>query len=210
MNKDADTDRPRDWAAYYDKTDTRPPRETLLFALDRFESEPARGPRTEGRFAVDLGCGSGGDTIELLRRGWRVLAVDAEPAAIDKLARRDDMPEKVDFTGQVARFEDAEWTFCDLVNSSFALPLMAPGNFAAVWPRITGSLNPGGRIACQLFGPRDSWAGRAGMTFHDRAAIDALLDGLDVEKLREEDNDSTTVRGEAKHWHVFHIVARKR
>ncbi len=48
------------------------------------------------------------------------------------------------------------------------------------------------------------------MTFHDRAAIDGLLDGLEVEMLREEENDSTTPRGKAKHWHVFHIVARKR
>jgi len=199
------TDRPQDWASYYEKTRERPPRETLLFALDRFDAEAA----VEGRFAVDLACGGGRDTIELLRRGWRVLAIDAEPAAIEKLDARDDLPAGVDLTGQVARFEEAEWPRCDLVNCSFALPLMAPGDFDAVWRRITGFLNPGGRISCQLYGPRDSWAGRPGMTFHDRAAIDALLEGLDVEMLREEEDDSTTVRGEDKHWHVFHIVARK-
>lgn len=203
MNKDPDY--PSDWAAYYDKTGDRPPRETLLFALDRFESEPIAGKR----FAVDLGCGSGRDTIELLRRGWRVLAIDAEPAAIEKLTARGDLPAGVDLAGQVARFEDAEWPRCDLVNSSFALPLTAPDDFGSVWQRIVGSLDPGGRVACQLYGPRDSWAGRPGMTFHDRAAIDALLDGLEVEMLREEEDDSTTVRGEDKHWHIFHIVARK-
>ncbi len=199
------TDFPHDWAAYYDKTSARPPCDTLLLALDRFESEPIAGKR----FAVDLGCGSGRDAIELLRRGWRVLAIDAEPAAIEKLTVRGDLPAGAELTGQVARFEEAEWPRCDLVNSSFSLPLMVPDDFGPVWRRITGSLNPGGRIACQLYGPRDSWAGRPGMTFHDRAAIDALLDGLDVEMLREEENDSTTPRGEAKHWHVFHIVARK-
>lgn len=199
-----------DWAAYYDKTGTRPPRETLLFALDRFASEPASDPVNERRFAVDLGCGSGRDTIELLRRGWRVLAIDAEPAAIEKLTARSDMPAGVELTGQVARFENAEWPRCDLVNSSFALPLTPPEHFDAVWQRIVASLNPGGRVACQLFGPRDSWMGRPGMTFHDRAAVDALLGGLEVEMLREEEDDSTTVRGEEKHWHIFHIVARKR
>jgi len=206
-----DTEPLRDWAGYYEKTRERPPRETLLFALDRFDAEPESV--TEGRFAVDLACGGGRDTIELLRRGWRVLAIDAEPAAIEKLTARDDLPPGVtlgvELTGQVARFEEAVWPRCDLVNCSFALPLMAPGDFNAVWRRITGSLNPGGRIACQLYGQRDSWTGRPGMTFHDRAAIDALLEGLDVEMLREEEDDSVTVRGEAKHWHVFHIVARK-
>ena len=207
MSENADC--PRDWAAYYDKTGARPPCETLLFALDRFESEPAVGPAPEGRFAVDLGCGSGRDTIELLRRGWRVLAIDAEPAAIEKLTARADLPAGAELTGRVARFEAADWPRCDLVNSSFSLPLVAPDDFAPVWRRIIGSLNPGGRIACQLYGPRDSWAGRPGMTFHDRTAIDALLDGLDGEMLREEENDSTTPRGKAKHWHVIHIVARK-
>jgi len=202
----ADTgERPHDWASYYEKTGERPPRETLLFALDRCDAEAVAGPR----FAVDLGCGSGRDTIEILRRGWRVLAIDGEPAAIEKLMARDDLPPGAELTGHVARFEDATWPNCDLVNSSFALPLMAAQDFPAVWQRITGSLNPGGRIACQLYGPRDSWAGRPGMTFHDRAAVDALLAGLEVEMLREEEDDSTTVRGEDKHWHIFHIVARR-
>ena len=202
-------DHTHDWVAYYDKTDTRPPRATLLFSLDRFDSEPVSEPVSARRFAVDLGCGSGGDTIELLRRGWRVLAIDGEPAAIERLNGRDDLPAAGELTGQVARFEDTEWPPCDLVNSSFALPLLVPDDFAGVWPRITGGLKSGGRIACQLFGPRDSWAGEPGMTFHDRAAVDTLLDGFDVEMLREEEDDSTTVRGEAKHWHIFHIVARK-
>ncbi|MFB3102465.1 MAG: class I SAM-dependent methyltransferase, partial [Alphaproteobacteria bacterium] len=94
MTEDAEL--PRDWAAYYDKTGARPPCETLLFALDRFGSESMAGPVSEGRFAVDLGCGSGRDTIELLRRGWRVLAIDAEPAAIDKLTTRNDLPVKME------------------------------------------------------------------------------------------------------------------
>jgi hypothetical protein len=30
-----------------------------------------------------------------------------------------------------------------------------------------------------------------------------------VEFLREEEDDTVTPRGKAKHWHIFHIVARK-
>ncbi|MEK9661372.1 MAG: class I SAM-dependent methyltransferase, partial [Alphaproteobacteria bacterium] len=70
----------RDWASYYRKTGERPPRATLLAALDRFDAEPASPDR---RLAVDLGCGSGRDVVEMLRRGWRVLAIDAEQAAVD-------------------------------------------------------------------------------------------------------------------------------
>ena len=195
----------RDWAAYYSKTVDRPPRETLMFALDRFDAEPADA----ARFAVDLGAGAGRDAIEMLRRGWRVLAIDAAPAAIEALRARPDLPPGADLSGMVAGFEDADWPDCDLVNSSFALPLCAPADFVRVWRRIELSLRPGGRFAGQLYGDRDSWTGRDGMTFHTRADVEALLEGFEIEHLEEEEDDSVTPRGEAKHWHVFHIVARK-
>ncbi len=195
----------RDWAAYYAKTGGRPPRETLMFALDRFDE----GPADAARFAVDLGSGAGRDAIEMLRRGWRVLAIDAEPDAIGALKARSDLPPDADLTGMVSRFEEAAWPACDLVNSSFALPLCAPSNFDAVWRRIETSLRPGGRFAGQLYGEHDSWMGRDGMTFHSRADVEALLGRFDIEYFVEEEDDSTTPRGEAKHWHLFHIVARR-
>lgn len=197
----------RDWAGYYRKTGERPPRATLLAALDRFDAESV--PQDAPRLAVDLGSGGGRDVVELLRRGWRVLAIDAEQAAIDHMRGRADIAPDAPLETQVARFEDAEWPAADLVNSSFALPLCAPEQFDAVWARIVGSLKPGGRFAGQLYGPRDSWFGRKELVFVDRDRLDELLAGLDVEMLDEEEDDSTTPRGETKHWHIFHIVARK-
>lgn len=196
----------RDWAAYYRKTGQRPPRATLLFALDRFDAEPAMsGPR----LAVDLGSGSGRDVVEMLRRGWRVLAIDAETSAIEQMREREELADNASLETKVTRFEDADWPPADLVNSSFALPLCPPDRFPDLWARIVDSLKPGGRFSGQLYGPRDSWADRDGMTIVDRPVLDALLKGLEVEMLDEEEDDSTTPRGEAKHWHVFHIVARK-
>ena len=196
----------RDWAAYYAKTGARPPRETVRLALARFDDE---GLAPADRFAVDLGCGSGRDTVEILRHGWRVLAIDAEPDAIAALTARDDVPADAQLERRVARFEDADWPPARLVNSSFALPMCPPTQFGAVWARIAASLLPGGRFAGQLCGVNDSWAGRPGMTFHRRDEVDALLAGFAVEHVREEEDDSTTPRGEAKHWHIFHIVIRK-
>jgi tellurite methyltransferase len=196
----------RDWAAYYAKTGDRPPRDTLMFALDRFDAALGTTPL----LAVDLGAGSGRDVIEMLRRGWRVLAIDAEPDAIDFLKARPDLPPEADLSGMVARFEDANWPECDLVNSSFALPLCTPAEFERVWRRIETSLRLGGRFAGQLYGERDSWVGRDGMTFHTRAKVEALLASFEIEHFVEEEDHSVTPRGEAKHWHAFHIVARRR
>ncbi|MEE8334784.1 MAG: methyltransferase domain-containing protein, partial [Alphaproteobacteria bacterium] len=98
------------WASYYQKTKTRPPCETLMFALDAFDAE--LGP-DDRRFAVDLGCGNGRDAIELLHRGWRILAIDAEQAAIDVLTSRDDLPEDAMIDTLAARFETVELPDCD-------------------------------------------------------------------------------------------------
>ena len=47
------------------------------------------------------------------------------------------------------------------------------------------------------------------MSFHSRAEVEALLAGWDVELLEEEEDDSVTPRGTPKHWHIWHIVARR-
>src|SRR3954468_24291573 len=70
----------RDWPAYFAAVAGKPARDTLLKALELFEKEK----RAPG-FAVDLGCGSGRDTLELLRRGWRVLAVDSSSEGMELL-----------------------------------------------------------------------------------------------------------------------------
>jgi tellurite methyltransferase len=51
--------------------------------------------------------------------------------------------------------------------------------------------------------------GRPGMTFVGRDEALALLDGFELEMFEEEEADGVTPRGNAKHWHIFHIVARK-
>lgn len=195
-----------DWEDYYKKTGARPPRETLLFALDCFDRETSPDSR---RFAIDLGSGNGRDTVELLRRGWQVLAVDAEESAIEGLNAREDLPRDAQLQTSVGRFEAMEFPDCDLVNSSFALPLVAGPDFPDLWDRLLAAVREGGRISCQLYGDRDSWVGRPGITFFTKSGIDALLEPLDVEFFREEEEDSVTPRGHQKHWHIFHIVARK-
>jgi hypothetical protein len=97
----------------------------------------------------------------------------------------------------------------DLVNASFSLPLCPPDRFPGLWCRIVASLKVGGRFAGQLYGDHDGWAGRPGMTHIDRAAAERLLADLELELFEEEEVDSVTPRGKPKHWHIFHVVARR-
>jgi SAM-dependent methyltransferase len=195
------SDRSSKWSDYYAKTAGRPPRRTLLAALERFA---APGD------AVDLGCGDGRDTVELLRRGWRVLAIDTEPEALARLKARPNLPAGAVLETRNARFEETDWPQANLVNASFALPLVAPESFPTLWQKVARSLKPGGRFSGQLLGERDGWRGEKAITFLSRDAALRLIEGFEVELFEEEESDGTTPYGKQKHWHLFHVVARKR
>jgi tellurite methyltransferase len=190
------------WTLYYEASGDDP-RPTLRSALTRFEREGV-----VAGVAVDLGCGAGRDTIALLESGWTVFAIDAEAEAIERLLAISPATERLHT--QVATFAAADWPPCDLVNSSFALPFCHPSDFAMVWDRIVASLRTGGRFSGQLFGDRDGWAENEDMTFHSRSDAEALLSSFEPEYLDEVEEDGETATGKPKHWHVFHVVARKR
>ncbi len=195
----------RDWPGYFRAMLGKPPRETLLKALELLQHQPVPDP-----FAVDLACGEGRDTLELLRRGWRVLALDGHPMAIRLLTDRVPPEHAPRLTARVETFESCAWPPCRLLNCSFALPFCEPRHFDTLWSRIRAGIVPGGLFAGQLFGDRDSWAALPDRSHHRRDQLDALFDGFILEFLHEEERDDTTVEGEPKHWHVFHIVARRR
>lgn len=188
--------------AYHDAVAGRPPRRTLLRALDAFDAEKRRG------FAVDLGAGEGRDAHALLQRGWAVLAIDTDALALEHLRARADLLPGARLATRHGSFVDAHWPQADLINASFALPLCPAGNFSGLWTRLRASLRPAGHFSGQLYGERDSWAGRPGLTVHSRSAALALIAGWAIEMFDEEETDAVTPRGEAKHWHIFHIVAR--
>jgi tellurite methyltransferase len=191
----------RKWGRYYEAAGEEP-RATLREALERF------GPG-EDRLAVDLGCGTGRDTAELLRRGWRVLAIDAQAEAIERLLARDDLDLGA-LEVRAERFEDAVLPPAHLVNSSFALPFCEPVAFPAVWARVVDSLPAGGRFCGQLFGDRDGWSEQRDLTFLARDQALELLREFELERFEEIEEDGQTALGEPKRWHLFHVVARKR
>ncbi|WP_035984797.1 class I SAM-dependent methyltransferase [Leptolyngbya sp. KIOST-1] len=202
------------WQQYYQAVEGRPPRPTLIRALEQVAQDADPLPQ----FAVDLGCGDGRDTVALLREGWRVLAIDGEPEAIARLRQRDDWVGKAwpkanrtYLETRVQRFEDLTLPpDLSLINASFCLPFCPPGHFAHLWEEIVVALAPGGRFCGQLFGDQDSWAVYADINSHSRPQVNQLLDPFVVEWLDEENHPGKTALGEDKHWHVFNIVARKR
>lgn len=204
--------RTRDWPGYFKAVAGGTPRQTLLDALDLFDADESFD--SDSAFAIDLGCGEGRDTAELLRRGWTVLATDGHPDAIDLLLARDDLVPVEDLaerlTTRVVTFETLDpLPQADLVSASFSLPFCTPEHWDRVWGIVTAAVKPGGRFAGQIFGDRDTWASIPDRSHFQRSALDRMFSGFNLELLREDESDSQDAAGNAKHWHLYHVVARK-
>jgi len=202
MNRHSPTD--ARWNEYYAATEARPPRDTLLKALELV-------PR-EGR-AIDLGCGCGHDTIAMLRHGLRVTAVDATEEATArtvKQAQQHHLNQRLQtFTRP---FERVELGTYHLINASFSLPFCAAAEFPALWRGLRDALLPGGVFAGQFFGVNDQWAtepGHRAQVFFTPAQVTELTAGLERVYFEEVERDGVTAVGAPKHWHVFHMVLRR-
>ena len=177
-----------------------PAHPTLLEALRHWNGAPG--------FALDLGCGMGRDSLELLRQGWRVQAIDNRQAALDGLGdQAGAWAERLEL--RCGAFQALELPAAELVNASFALPFCPPADFPGLWRGIGQALVPGGLFAGHFFGERDQWQTR-GLTLHTRAELERLLDDWEPLQFEEHEWDGKTATGHAKRWHLFAVVARRR
>ena len=125
-----------DWEAAYsgDVPDTPVDRDVVRIASDL-------PPGT----ALDLGCGSGQNSIWLGARGWRVHCVDVAKGAIERAERA------ARAAGVTATFERADVTGWrtreryDLVISTYALPSRGPGRVHAL-SVARDAVAPGGTL----------------------------------------------------------------
>lgn len=194
------------WQNFFNATEGREPRETLVASLKYVPST--------GR-ALDLGCGCGNDTLALLKQGLSVTAIDARNEAIERTIAKAHLNQlDGQLTAIVSTFEhfQPELDSFDLVYSGFALPFCTKNHFANFWKSILQSLNPGGIIAGQLFGNRDEWAANPNHPaniFLTADQFDRIATGLDRLHFEDVERDGTTALDHAKHWHVYHFILRK-
>lgn len=217
FSRDSGTDLDREWPSYFDAVEGNPPRDTLLMALDAFDREGG----ADGRLGVDLGAGSGRDSIAMLRRGWRVTAIDASADGLRRLTAKcaEEPDAALRLVAVEARFEEMDLATilpegASLVNASMCLPFCPPEAFAGVWSQIVAAMRRAAargrpaRFSGQLFGDRDGWSHIPARSHQTRAEVDRMLAPFTLEHFEEIEKDGKDAFGNPKHYHVFHIVAR--
>lgn len=194
-----------DWLAYYRYTAKRPPRELLSQTLNHLDWEKKN---RRGQLAIDLGFGAGTDSLELLRRGWHVLAIDRQAAAARFLTARVPPRFRAALTILVADLEDLEIPSADLIYAGFSLPFCGPRAFPRLWTTIRRALRPGGHFAGQLFGNEDGWHRDRSMTFQSQADVTRLARGMKIDLIREIHEDGMAFNG-PKQWHYFDVLLER-
>ena len=185
------------WRRFVAVTRGQPPWPALVRAAGMFDS-PGE--------ALDVGAGAGRDTAYLLSRGWRVTALDSSPSAAEALQRLAHSNLRVVVTA-VENFAPSDY---DLVNAQFSLPFIPRGQFEVTVRRLRDSVRQGGVMAATFFGMHDAWnSPDTELNFSTQADVERLFIDFDLVELTEVDEDGHTADGSPKHWHVFHLIARR-
>ena len=186
------------WRKFVENTKDQPPWPRLVQGADMFD-QPGD--------ALDVGAGAGRDTAYLLLRGWRVTAVDSSPSAAAALRR---LPGRRNLHVVVSAVQDFDPAAYDLINAQFSLPFIPPAHFDAAVERLRESVRPCGVMAATFFGKGDEWnVPGTEQNFSSRTDVERIFSGWETIELTEVEEDGHTADGTPKHWHVFHVIARR-
>lgn len=189
---------------YIEKTKDRLPKSALVRLVK--EIEPGK--------AIELGIGSGTDTIYLLKNGWNVDAVDINEDGKNIVQKAIESEQEDKFVFIKRKFEDLKLqkNQYDLVVGFDSLHFCDKEFFQEFFNTISGALKTNGYFIGNLLGDKDSWKKikNNSMMFFSREEIANLFKEYEILFLKENESDGQTISGKPKHWHSFLIKARKR
>ncbi len=153
---------------------------------------------------LDLGCGSGNETIYFLKKGKEVIAVDKdlnEEYFYTRVKKEDNL------VLNRCAFEDFDFPKVDAVLSTFSLSFCRPDKFDEVWNKIEKCLPHRGILAGNLFGEKDSFSQLENVNVFTKDEVLELLSNYEIVKFNEKEYDQ---EASGKHRHYYDFVAVNR
>ncbi|RUR15416.1 class I SAM-dependent methyltransferase, partial [Legionella sp. km535] len=164
--------------------------------------------------AIDFGAGVGHETLLLLQKGYKVLAIDNQKSALNILLNRKDIkPYQNHIQTYESSFEKLNLknnSKSDIVIASFALAFCKPKQFKQFWQQVTENIKPGGYFIGNTFDPGFTAFDKKdhdNMTFHTKNETIKLFDDFEILTLNEIKKEATI---SGKFDHYYEIVARKK
>lgn len=186
----------KDWTNYQNETYGDDVCKLLIEFLDNYKIDNA----------IDLGCGSGNETVYMIKNGIKVLAIDRQLNQDFILNRLSDSEKRL-ISFKKSSFEDVELPKTKLLTAFFSIPFCNPNNFDELWTKIYNSIEDNGYFVGQLFGDRDAWNVVESINTFSIDKVKEYLKNYNIIKLeeieyvRESDN---------KKWHFYDIMAQKK
>ncbi len=186
----------KDWTNYQNETYGDDVCKLLIEFLDNYKIDNA----------IDLGCGSGNETVYMIKNGIKVLAIDRQLNQDFILNRLSDSEKRL-ISFKKSSFEDVELPKTKLLTAFFSIPFCNPNNFDELWTKIYNSIEDNGYFVGQLFGDRDAWNVVESINTFSIDKVNEYLKNYNIIKLeeieyvRESDN---------KKWHFYDIMAQKK
>lgn len=185
----------KDWSNYQERTYNDDVCKLLKYFLNNYKVTNA----------VDLGCGSGNETVYMIKNGINVTAIDRQlnkKYILDRI--NEEEKNKVEFIE--SDFINVQVPKTQLVTAFFSIPFCDPNYFNTLWKKIYDAIETDGYFVGQLFGDRDAWSANSDINTFDIETAKKYLKEYnilhfeEIEYIRESDN---------KKWHFYNIIAQK-
>ena len=105
---------------------------------------------SDSKDAIDLGCGTGRDTIYLIKNGWKVLSIDKENTS-EIISSKLNNEELEKFNFKCQEFENIELEKNNLLVANFSIPFCNKDYFNDFWNKIANSILKERILCWELF-----------------------------------------------------------
>lgn len=164
---------------------------------------------------VDLGCGSGIDSLYFIENGHFVIAIDREISVIRDKKKKLGEDEQSRLSILKADFNEITYPKADVIYASYSLPFCGSQNFLTTWDKHFETLKPNTAVGIVLFGQKDEWyAHNDYLAFHSDEEAKSLFKTFDIRHYENIEYLGKCMSSDGsiidKHWNVINIVAYKK